>query len=66
MTFTARYRGECAACYEDILPGQEAAYGVGGKVVHVVCPEPVPEVRRPVCPACFTEIPVSGVCGVCE
>jgi hypothetical protein len=69
VTFTARYPGHCAqaGCYEPVEPGQEVEFVPGSRdLVHAVCPDAVPEVVRPVCPRCFLELPLAGVCGACE
>lgn len=60
--FIAQYPGLCNACGGQIVPEQLATYGPDG-IEHVFCPDPAPS--RPVCPTCFTELPLTGVCGVC-
>jgi len=65
MSFTAKYPGICVGCKEDIEPGQiiASASGYNGKrYVHVVCPESIPEIKRPVCQTCFQEVAASGAC----
>lgn len=68
MSFIAKYRGTCEDCGDDVEPGQEATFLSDHKSIrHVKCPEGhFPDKPGEVCPRCFTEIPVSGVCGVCE
>lgn len=67
MTFTAQYPGLCDRCDGTVRPGDEAAYdrteGNSRALVHAACPAP-PEPRA-VCPSCFIELPVSGVCEEC-
>lgn len=63
-TFTARYPGECGNCGGRIRPDDECAYAAD-TVVHATCP-PDPTVAGDICGRCFTELPATGVCGVCE
>lgn len=70
MSFTAKYRGVCHECGEDILPKQEATY-VGhhaeGEIRHYPdCPEDRTAHPREICPRCFMELPVNGICGTCD
>lgn len=60
MSFEAKYSGVCTACDERITPGERVEYGDGDRVQHVECP-PDPE-PRPVCPNCFMEIALNGMC----
>lgn len=66
-TFEARYNGRCGACDERIREGDTVRFD-GDDLVHADCATSAPreQAPRPVCPECFTEIPVAGVCGVCE
>lgn len=63
--FTAQYADTCRACEGHIKKGDAVLYGAFAELVHVKCPDPL-ELVRPTCPSCFTELPVSGVCGVCS
>lgn len=65
MTFVVQRVTACTECDEPIKIGQLASFSYS-QYKHVICPEPSPSKTRPVCPVCFTEIPTSGVCGVCE
>lgn len=65
MSFQAQYVSECTSCDEDIKPGQQIN-STGRGYVHAVCLDPTPDEGRPLCPACFLELPTSGVCGVCD
>ena len=58
----AMFESVCADCDAQIRSGDEIARTGDGMWVHVVCPAPVTELRRPVCQVCFTEISVSGAC----
>lgn len=69
MSFKAKYRGSCEQCDDPIVPNQDVEYDFVGNLMHVICPESIDQrTGKPlqVCPICFCEIPVSGVCGVCE
>lgn len=65
MTFTAQYRSDCDACDDPIRPGDEIERNASGEYVHTDCPG---DNRPPAdtCGRCWTELPASGVCGVCE
>lgn len=60
MSFPARYRGYCTDCGGTIEPGQDVVYvendadPVNDVLVHVKCPEEVPEIPPDVerCPRC--------------
>jgi len=62
--FIAQYRSECATCGMYIQKGDEAKIVAFGEAVHVTCPDtmPTPVGPRGVCPQCFVELPVTGVC----
>lgn len=63
-SFAARYRGQCGSCDTPVDPGDEIQYGLDDVIEHVQCPDEAPP--RPVCGDCYLELPLSGVCGVCE
>lgn len=63
--FIAKFPGECDDCDEDIEVGQACEFR-GNRVVHAFCPFPTAKVPSKICSVCFTEIPTSGVCGVCD
>lgn len=65
-TFAARYAGQCVACPTSIRPGDIIMYGLDDQLEHAECPEPLVLGKHGACSRCFTEIPLSGVCGVCE
>lgn len=65
MTFTAQYHGACANCGSDVKD-TEVAYGTDDQLEHVECPDPMAPTGKGVCSRCFTELPLTGVCGVCE
>lgn len=65
MSFTAKFPGECDDCDEPIEIGQVCEFQ-GNRVVHAFCPPPRAQGWVKVCSECFTEIPVSGICGVCD
>lgn len=53
MSFTALYPGTCAACLDEITAGQECTYDERDEVVHVRCPDFVPDAPLPAaCPRC--------------
>lgn len=58
----AEYAGECVECGEPFGPGTCLTRHRDGWG-HTVCPTPALEVRRPVCPCCFTEKSAAGTCG---
>lgn len=64
MAFTAQYHGPCANCGSDVK-GTEVSYVAEDQIEHVTCPDPLAPSAKGVCPRCFTELPVTGVCGVC-
>ena len=61
MTFTAKYPGVCGACGEQFLVKDFIRRYVKG-YAHDVCPEPIPEAQRDICPVCFTERAANGRC----
>jgi len=63
MSFEAKFPSECVGCDEGVKAGEVIAFATGGGVVHLVCPNPLPDVSRPVCPRCFQEQSVNGSCG---
>jgi hypothetical protein len=63
--FEAAYVGTCGNCDGKIRDGQWVQFDTTDQLVHVICPDPTVAVR-PMCPDCFTELPATGVCGVCE
>lgn len=69
-TFPARYPGRCGACDERIHEGDPIRFSAESATnfVHADCEAAAPPERKPqpMCPRCFTELPVTGVCGVCE
>lgn len=68
MSFAARYRGQCAVCDEIIVPGQRVEFDWDHNLQHVMCPDSLTLNGKPraVCPKCFVELPVTGVCDECE
>ena len=69
--FQARYNGRCAL--GDRIRQDEAVQYVNGALQHVSCPDDPDEddptvapLARPVCQGCWTELPVSLVCGTCD
>lgn len=56
------FASTCGDCDGRIESGDEIARAESGAWVHVVCPAPVLELRRPVCQVCWTEVSVSGAC----
>jgi hypothetical protein len=66
--FEARYTSRCSACDERIYEGDLIRFDADDHVLHDDCTAHVPRERKsqPVCGSCFTELPVTGVCGVCE
>ena len=69
-SFPARYNGRCGACDERIHEGDPIRFDgeSATNFVHADCAAAAPRERKPqpICPECFTELPVTGVCGVCE
>ncbi len=66
MTLQARYSTPCSVCDEPIHPGDLMRMETPSSGwQHVVCPDPLPEVKRRVCGQCFTEVSVTGTC-LCE
>lgn len=68
--FAARYDGRCGACDERIYEGDMIRFDAASdsNFVHDDCAASAPREPKPqpICPRCFTELPVTGVCGVCE
>lgn len=66
MTFTAKYDGRCNECGETIYTGDHLDWD-GGQVIHTSClPDDAKEhPKRPTCPACWQELPLTGKCGNC-
>lgn len=61
--FQAKFPGRCPDCGGDLDPGDMVTYNSEGKVAHVLCGGSIEDsITRPVCPSCFCEVPVSGVC----
>lgn len=63
--FQAKYPGRCAECEEKFDTG-DMIEQYEGLYQHVLCPSPATTSAGPTCPACWTELPVTGVCGVCD
>lgn len=65
--FAARYGGRCPACGHGIIPDDLVRYTEDDELVHDECAHIVRKVPvvRPMCPDCFTELPVTGPCGNC-
>lgn len=64
MSFLAQYRGTCATCEGQILPNQLITRAFNERrYAHATCPDPLPEIKRPVCDKCFTEKAANGACG---
>ena len=60
MSFPARFPGHCAnECGVRIEEGDQIVF-LDGEYAHAVCARAADE--RPVCPACFMEIALNGVC----
>ena len=69
--FEARYGGTCANpdCGTGrIVPGQQVRFedAEDDDLVHEVCPAGEFDAPATTCPRCFTVLPATGVCGVCE
>lgn len=60
MITTATRPGPCEKCDNGIRPGQQIRPLVDGGWAHVSCPA-----ARPVCPNCWTLVPLSGACASC-
>lgn len=61
MTVIAKYSGVCTQC--------DGAFSEGSYIIrcldgwaHDVCPDPIPEAQRDICPSCFTERAANGRC----
>jgi hypothetical protein len=65
MSFTGKYPGECGDCGEQ-TKGTEVEFDGTNTLVHVICPEAVPDKPVAVCPSCFLALPLTGVCGDCD
>jgi len=64
--FAARYDGRCWSCEERIYEGDMIRFADDGVTVHADCSTAVPTAAaQPMCPDCFTELPLTGVCGNC-
>jgi hypothetical protein len=65
--FEARYPGRCPACTERFDTGDLITYDADDELLHAVCATTTPRepAVRPMCPVCFTELPLTGVCGNC-
>lgn len=61
--FTAQYHDECAACGEDVK-GTQCRYTTQDRIEHVECPPVISALVM--CPNCFIELPVTGICSECE
>jgi hypothetical protein len=67
MSFTAKFSGTpCDSCEEPVREGQEVEYNTANKIVHVLCPELAEVKHGEICPSCFMEKSVSGVCDNCS
>lgn len=66
MSFIAKWGSTCGFCDQRIRPGEEVAYTAFGDLGHVKCPADPTELQRAVCPECFLEVPVTGVCESCN
>lgn len=64
--FVAQYRSPCPLCGLDIRPGDDATFAAFDEAVHLKCPTDATTLVRQVCPQCFCELPVTGVCGCRE
>lgn len=68
--FPARYDGRCGACDERIYEGDMIEFSgeSATNFMHTDCAAAAPpeRVQQPICPRCYTELPVTGACGVCE
>lgn len=63
--FEAEYPGTCSKC-DSYFPARTLIVYAGNGWAHAgECPDPT-QASQDVCPTCFTELPVSGVCGVCD
>lgn len=66
MSFRAKYPGRCLECAGDIDEGDLLDYDADRRVVHILCVDGDPlDLARDICPDCYIELPVAGVCGVC-
>lgn len=62
MTFHAKHPDRCAgSCAEPIEVGDEVEY-IDDQLVHFGCTPTAEPEPRPICPDCFLEIPLNGVC----
>lgn len=68
-SFAARFISRCCACDERIYEGDLIRFNDDGYyVIHDDCEAAAPVERpvQPMCPTCFTELPIAGGCGVCD
>lgn len=64
MSFPASYKGTCGCCGDWFEAGTEVAFtDLDGLVIASHLREKKPQ---PICPKCFMELPLSGVCGTCD
>lgn len=57
----ARHDGPCGNCDRGVHQG-EPIVKEDDRWVHAVCPQDMP---RPVCPNCWTLVPLTGICASC-
>lgn len=62
MSFIAEHPGECYDCGQEVK-GTPCRYLSNRMIAHVFCPPAKPEKPVEVCPKCFLQLPVTGVCG---
>ena len=64
-TFAARFDGRCGDCGGKIKVGDDVIF-VAGSVEHADCDRSLDlKPAGAICPGCFLELPVSGVCSDC-
>lgn len=69
MAFEAKFPGKCPSCGEGFSAGQRVRYNADDSLVHEHCddePQMLRLVAAPLCPKCFMEMSLSGVCGECD
>jgi hypothetical protein len=69
--FRARYDGQCSLCGGSITPGDMIRFDDDlATVVHDDCDDTAETWSKPAprmtCPTCHLQLPVTGMCGVCD
>lgn len=66
-TFIAKYSSTCPDCENKIDNGDEVTYNGSNQIVHATCPDDISSgTSNGYCPNCFTALPKSNICGVCD